>query len=261
MGKPPAFRHPNRVLLNNVPRARQGRGNLLWWLTCLGAFALFFWLSDHGHFWLASGAIVALVVAGAIFVLAGNRAWRRQIDIDDARADELAAEFTEAFELRGDLAWGWPVIITLLLMMFSGFAWGTRFSLNPSTYVAGGLLAATVVAWTLALQLHRVRARLMQDGVDIQGKYIPWHGVLSIDPEVDPLLPGTQRWGSRARLSFTLKEPVSHLDIPGGLLSGVSLDHSGRKIFVSLSRTAESPSVVFQLAEDLWQKARLKGHG
>lgn len=252
------MRHPNRILLNKVPRARQSRGQLLWWLTCLAGFGLFFWLEDHGHFWLGIGAIMVLMVAGALFVLAGSRAWQRQVAIDDARADELAAGFTEHFEVRGELAWGWPVIITLLLLMFSGFAWGTRFSPNPATLVAAGLLVATIVAWTLAVQLHRVRARLSTEGLEVQGKYIPWRGVLSINPESSPLLPGTQRWAFRERMSFQLQEPLSHLQIRGGPFSGVSLDHSGRVIFVSLSRTAESPSVVFQLASDLWEKARLQ---
>jgi hypothetical protein len=258
MAKPPAFRDPNRVLLGQVPRRSRSRGNLLWLLTCLAGFALFFWLSDHGHFWLAMGALGLLVGAGAIFVFAGGRAWQQQIALDDARADELAADFSDDFEVRGELAWGWPVIITLLLLLFATIAWGTRFSLNPATWVAAGLLAATIAAWTLALQLHRVRARFTAEGLDIQGKYIPWRGVLSINPEVGLLLPGTQRWSSVARLSFRLNEPLSPLEIPGGLFSGVSLDHSGRVILISLARTAETPSVVFQLATDLWQKARLK---
>lgn len=245
MDERPAFRHPNRVLLNATPRRRQGRGELAWFLVCLAVFALSFWLQDLGYFWLAMGVLVLLAAGGALFVLAGTRAWSRQIEMDDARADELAGGFIDVFEVRGELPWGWPVIITLLLLLFAPIAWGTRFTLNAATGVAAGLLVATIIAWTLALRLHRVRARFSASGLEVLGKFIPWRGVLSIDPDMQQLLTGVGRWSSRPRLCFRLSEPLSPQDAGGKWFSGVAMGHSRRVIFVSLSRTTESPSVVF----------------
>lgn len=216
----------------------------------------FDWLRDHGYFWLSFGAPALLIVAGVLYWRALPGAWWRQFAIDDARADELATNFGEEFEVRGELAWGWPVIFTLLLLFFSTFAWGTDFTLNPATGVAAGLFAVTIAAWWFAIQRHGVHARFMSGGLDIQGTYIPWRSVVSINADIPPLQFRLRGMPRLARLSLHLMEPVSTLGFRTGLVSGVSLDHTQRVIFISLQRTAESPAVIFQLATALWERAR-----
>ena len=249
------IRAPDRVMLLRVSPRRRVFTGLVTWVPPLVLVVLLhvLGLPDPVPILAAIGLLVVL------FLLTESRQDRsrdEQLAADDARADEIAAHFGIGLMLRRHFPFGWPLACVLTLLLFTFVGWQSGFP-PPAILVVAGLLLVTCAVGVAALGNSGEFGRLTTHGIELGGKTFRWRQVRAIAPQ------HAMGWTSRKHtcwLRVSLSEPLTTETMPRGGYWQFRRGRHAHELLVSMSRTVESPAVIYQLADQLMARDRTRAH-
>jgi len=248
------MRPPDRMLLTRVPQRRQWLSQTLWWLVIMAGIVVIVLGNDRQIFWMSAAGLVVTLLGLFASVRDYTARYRAQPAFDDARADELVAGRPREFVMRRQLVYGWPLTLTIMSIPF--FVMAVRSGTEPAPVIVGvALFVACIVSWYLVLRLQAPFLRLTSEGLELNGSLIAWRRVAAL--RADSALPlFNRRSQERGRMLVILYEPLPEEEFPRGALGRFFRGDNAKELVISLARTVETPAVVYQIAQDFWQRAR-----
>lgn len=246
----PRVRPPDRVMLVRVSPRRRAVANLLIYGPPLALALLLLALGVPDPIPILAGVGILLI----IFLLerTGLRSREAQLAADDARADEIAADFGSGLVLRRRFPFGWPLACVITLLLFSFIGWQSGLPPLAVAMIIGLLLVACGVT-LIALRNSGEFGRLSTDGIELGGRTFRWRHVRSIEPQY---VFGLNWRYSSYWLRLSLVDALTTESLPRGGYWQFRRGRDAHELLVSMKRTSESPAVIYQLAEQLWARER-----
>ena len=252
----PVYRPTLRSLMAREPRRYRFLDGLVTWVPTLGVGVLMLVLDVPEEY----AMLAMLTVLGLVMWLTWG--WRRraitdQVRADDARADDIAANFGDGFALRRRFPRGGPEAALLALAFFTFLGWTSGFP-PFAIFISAGLAVVTGIVIYLAVQNSGEFGRLTEEGMELGGKLFRWRQIRS----VDPAFPARLNYHDHTPwIRVRLADPLTTGDMPRGGYWQFRLGQDHRELLVSMARTVEDPGVIYQLAEQLMMRDRARHIG